>query len=67
MRGGLCTQFTSFHSIDGEVPQVMAALMRLCLCKDCTSAVNPDGASGREWCFVEARKACFAIVLLLWN
>merc|ERR1719506_2580238 len=24
---------------------------------DCTSAANPDGTSGREWCFVEEQAA----------
>lgn len=33
--------------------------IRLCLVEDCTSAANPDGTSGREWCFVEARKLMF--------
>jgi hypothetical protein len=59
VRGGLCPQFASFHSIDGEIPRVMLALVRLCLVEDCTSAANPDGTSGREWCFVEARKLMF--------
>jgi hypothetical protein len=56
---GLCPQFASFHSIDMRIARGVAALVWPCLCEDCTSAANPDGASGREWCFVEARRVVF--------
>ncbi len=67
VRGGLCPQFASFHSIDGEIPQVMLALY---VCVWLRIAHRPRiqmarlGVSG-----VLLRRAslCFAIELLLWN
>ncbi len=53
VRSSLCAQLASVHGGWGCRAEVLACLIGRMLSKDCTAAANPNGASGREWCYVE--------------
>ena len=54
--GCLCAQLASIHGACLDACMWWSVgewSWELCL-QDCTAAANPDGVSGREWCYVEA-------------
>ena len=64
VRSSLCAQLASVHGERGCAAEAVACLIGRTLSKDCTAAANPNGASGREWCYVEVSEivATFAAV-----
>ena len=53
VRSSLCAQLASVHGERGCAAEALTCLIGRALSKDCTAAANPNGASGREWCYVE--------------
>jgi len=65
--GRLCAAAYVHNSQAFTVRTHLVMVLQLCLpgCQDCTSAANPDGVSGREWCYVEALQRHFFYLALL--
>ena len=59
MEGRLCAA-AYVHNSQAYTVRALAAILwyrgarcALACAQDCTSASNPDGISGRDWCYVE--------------
>ena len=54
MRSSICAQLAGFCGVPQKLDAVLRDIYRSSAGpEDCTSAMDPGGAFGQEWCYVE--------------